>query len=60
MDRPYRSWWYPWTPVVFSVLGYLIVNSVVTLPVYRYRAGCSPRDCVLLVFKEARGEEAKS
>ena len=35
MDRPYRAWGYPVTPVVFILFSaYLIVNSIVTLPVY--------------------------
>lgn len=35
MDRPYRAWGYPLTPVVFILFSaYLIVNSIVTLPVY--------------------------
>lgn len=35
MSRPYRAWGYPVTPVVFILFSaYLIVNSIVSLPVY--------------------------
>ena len=36
-ERPYRTWGYPATPMVFLVVvGYLLVNALITAPVQAF------------------------